>query len=173
MATMHMNHVGISVADVERSIAFYRDMLGMEPLVEIFPFGGPLFEQVMGLDNAQGRMCVVRGGTVQLELFEFTHPDPAAQDPDYSVGDRGISHFGIEVDDIDAVYERLAAAGVRFHCPVATFPGGVKATYGRDPDGNVFEFSRCPKGGKVIEPKPIHRWRKRCPLCRKGGMAAS
>lgn len=143
---MNLNHVGISVANVERSIAFYRDMLGMELLTPVFAFGGPSFERVLGLENVRGKMGVVRNGSVQLELFEFSHPDPAPQDPDYSVGDRGISHFGIEVRDIDGLYARLAAAGVRFHCPVTTFPGGVKATYGRDPDGNVFELLEMPEG---------------------------
>lgn len=142
---MEMNHIGISVSDLERSITFYRDMLDMEQLCEIFPFGGPQFQKVMGLPDAEGRMCVIRGGTVQLELFEFARPDPAVQDPNYSVGDRGISHFGIEVPDVQATYDRLAAAGVRFHCPIETFPGGVKATYGRDPDGNVFELLEMPK----------------------------
>jgi catechol 2,3-dioxygenase-like lactoylglutathione lyase family enzyme len=144
-AAMKMNHVGISVRDVDRSIEFYRDMLGMEPACHVFSFGGALFSQVMGLENAQGRMCTVRNGTIQLELFEFSNPDSAPLDPDYSVADRGISHFGIEVSDIDALYARLAGAGVRFHCPVTTFPGGVKATYGRDPDGNVFELLEMPE----------------------------
>jgi hypothetical protein len=40
--------------------------------------------------------------------------------------------------------ERLRAAGVRFHSPVTTFPSGIKATYGRDPDGNVFEMLEIP-----------------------------
>lgn len=142
---MEMNHVGISVSDLERSIAFYRDLLDMEPMCPIFPFGGPQYQKVMGLADAEGRMCVVRGGTVQLELFEFHAPDPAPQDPNYAVADRGISHFGIEVQDVQSTYERLAGAGVRFHCPVETFPGGVKATYGRDPDGNVFELLEMPK----------------------------
>ena len=87
---MKMNHVGISVTDVDRSIEFYRDMLGMEPLCPVFPFGDdPSFGRVMGLANARGRMCAVQGGTVQLELFEFSRPEPAPQDPDYPVADRG------------------------------------------------------------------------------------
>ncbi len=92
-------------------------------------------------------MCVVTQGSLKLELFEFANPSPACKDPNHSIGDRGISHFGIEVTAIEATYERLVAAGVRFHCPVETFPGGVKATYGRDPDGNVFELLEMPQRG--------------------------
>jgi catechol 2,3-dioxygenase-like lactoylglutathione lyase family enzyme len=135
-----MNHVGISVSDLDRSIAFYKDMLGMELAGPIVAFAGPLFEQVMALENPQGRIGFLSNGSLQIELFEFHHPTPAPKDPNYSVADRGISHFCVEVTDLAATYERLLAAGVRFHCPVLKFPSGIQATYGRDPDGNVFEL---------------------------------
>jgi catechol 2,3-dioxygenase-like lactoylglutathione lyase family enzyme len=134
------NHVGVSVRDLDRSIAFYGDLLGLALLTDPFPFEGPMFSDVMGVEEARGRMCVMRKGSLQLELFEFANPGPAAKDPDHSVANHGLTHFGIDVEDIDAVYARLAAAGVRFHCPVQTFPGGMRATYGRDMDGNVFEL---------------------------------
>ena len=134
------NHVGLSVRDLDRAIAFYRDMLGLEQLTPAFPFEGPMFSQVMGVEDAKGRMCVMRKASLQLELFEFAHPAPAPKDENHSVADHGLTHFGIDVEDIDAVHARLAAAGVRFHCPVQTFPSGMRATYGRDMDGNVFEL---------------------------------
>ena len=137
---MKMNHVGISVADLERSIAFYRDMLEMTQACPIFAFGGPDYESIMALDGAQGRMCVVGKDEFQIELFEFSAPASAVKDPDYSVGDHGLSHFGIQVDDIESAYHRLRGAGVRIHSPITTFPGGTKAIYARDPDGNVFEL---------------------------------
>lgn len=137
---MKLNHVEISVTSLERSLEFYKEMLGMDIAAAPFLFSGSLFEQVMALDNAQGGMSVLRKGGVQLELFEFSHPRPALKDPNYSVGDREKSHFGIEVADIEATYERLAGAGATFHCPVLTFMGGLKATYAQDPDGNVFEL---------------------------------
>jgi catechol 2,3-dioxygenase-like lactoylglutathione lyase family enzyme len=146
------NHVGVSVRDLDRAIAFYRDMLELELLTPAFPFEGPMFSQVMGVDDAKGRMAVMRKGSLQLELFEFAQPGPAPKDPSHSVANHGLTHFGIDVADIDAVYERLAAAGVRFHCPVQTFPGGMRATYGRDMDGNVFELlemSRATAGGQA------------------------
>ena len=134
------NHIGVSVRDLDRSIEFYRDLLGLALIAAPFPFSGPMFSQVMGVEDAKGRMCVMRAANVQLELFEFTSPEPAPKDPDHSVAHHGLTHFGIDVEDIDATYARLVAAGVRFHCPVQTFPGGMRATYGRDMDGNVFEL---------------------------------
>lgn len=141
---MKMNHVGISVSNIERSIDFYRDMLGMQQLSDVFPFSGPDFEDIMALDGAQGRMCVLSSGDLQVELFEFSAPASTAKDPNYSVGDRGISHFGIEVADIDSLYRRLQEAGVRIHSPIKTFFSGTRAIYARDPDGNVFELVESP-----------------------------
>lgn len=139
------NHVGISVRDLDRSIAFYTELFGMELMSEPFPFGGAKFEQVMALPGAKGRMAFVAKGGLALELFEFASPTPAPKDPGYPVSTHGISHFGFNVADIAAEYDRLAAAGVTFHCPVLQFEGaGVKATYGRDPDGNVFELLQMP-----------------------------
>jgi catechol 2,3-dioxygenase-like lactoylglutathione lyase family enzyme len=136
---MKFNHVGISVTDIDRSIAFYRDMLGMEKLCEVFPFGDEKFEAIMDIPGVKGRMCMIGKGTLQLELFEFA--GSKAKDKDYPVSDRGYSHFGVEVDDIAATYAKLKSAGVRIHSPVITFMGGgMKAAYCRDPDGNVFEI---------------------------------
>jgi catechol 2,3-dioxygenase-like lactoylglutathione lyase family enzyme len=134
------HHIGVSVADIDRSIAFYRDLFGMEQACPVFPFGGPDYARIMDLADPRGRMCVMAKAGLQLELFEFAQPTPAAQDANYSVADRGLTHFGFEVDDIEAAYARLSAAGVRFHSPVLQFQGGMKAAYGRDPDGNVFEL---------------------------------
>lgn len=135
-----MHHVGISVASLERSIAFYTELLGMEVAAQPFPLNGPDLEQIMALPDLQGRMCVVRKDSLLIELFEFAQPKPLAKDVNYPVSNYGISHFGIEVDNVDNAYQRLLAAGVQFHSPVMSFQRGVKATYGRDPDGNVFEL---------------------------------
>jgi glyoxylase I family protein len=134
------HHVAISVRRLEDSISFYRDKLELDLAVPPFPFGGEMIEEIQGLKDARGRMCVMRKNSLMLELFEYEAPTPAAKDPDYSVGDRGISHFGIEVEDIENTVERMRNAGVRFHSPVKTFPSGMKAAYGRDNEGNVFEL---------------------------------
>lgn len=135
-----MNHVGLSVASLDRSIEFYRDMLGMEEVIQPTTFDGELYAQILALEGAKGKVSLLRKGNLQLELFEFLHPSPRPKDPNYPVSDHGLSHFCIEVADIDDVYERLRTVGVRFHCPPLNFFGNAKATYGRDPEGNVFEL---------------------------------
>jgi catechol 2,3-dioxygenase-like lactoylglutathione lyase family enzyme len=138
---MQFNHVGISVTDLDRSIEFYREMLGMELLADPFPFGGEQFSEIMDVPAAQGRMCMIAAGNLWLELFEFSNPAGKAKDPSYPVSDRGISHFGVTVDDIQATYDKFKAAGVPIHGRLQTFAGsGMRAAYCRDPDGNVFEI---------------------------------
>ncbi len=140
-----IGHVGISVADIGRSIAFYRDLLGME-LVGQGPFEGERYEAILGLPGAHGEVATLRAGSIELELFQFVVPTPKAGDPNRPVSAQGITHFCIEVTDIRVIYERLAAAGVRFNCPPLEFAGIATATYGRDPDGNVFELMEKMRG---------------------------
>jgi len=80
---------------------------------------------------------MLRAGAQYIELFEFAAPSPKGSDR--RVCDYGISHFCIEVTNVQIEYERLKAAGVKFTCPPRSF-GDMHATYARDPDGNVFEL---------------------------------
>lgn|SRR5690606_21622063 len=133
-----MNHVGISVANLDRSIAFYRDMLGMQVLRRR-PFSGEMYEAILGLDAAHGELALLQRDSARIELFQFGHPEPVPGDPNRPVCNHGITHFCLHVDDIAETYARLSALGVRFHCAPVTF-GRAMATYARDPDGNVVEL---------------------------------
>jgi len=132
-------HVGISVSNLESSVAFYRDLFGMQVAATEERFRGPLFEKLLSLKGVAGRVVTVGKGGFRLELFEFSHPVPRRQDPRYPVCDQGITHICLTVTDIEAEYQRLHAAGVEFHCAPIDF-GGIKAVYARDPDGNVIEL---------------------------------
>jgi glyoxylase I family protein len=134
-----MSHIGISVVNLERSLHFYRDLLGMEVVAQE-EFGGEQYEAILALRNVQGRVALLKRGTFQVELFEFSKPVPAHPERERPVSDHGISHFCIEVEDIEETYTRLKSAGVPFHCPPLVFFRTEKATYGRDPDGNAFEL---------------------------------
>jgi catechol 2,3-dioxygenase-like lactoylglutathione lyase family enzyme len=91
---------------------------------------------------------MARLGNAYIEVFEYLTPRAPAQAPDRPVNLFGYTHFCLEVDDILAVYERMLAAGIRFHtAPKHGGPAtdganklGFLATYGRDYFGNVFEL---------------------------------
>lgn len=139
-----LNHVGLSVTSLERAVAFYRDLLGMEVVIAA-PFGGERYETITGLKGTKGRAALLelKGTGLRVELFEFDYPAPAALDPRRPVCDRGITHFCIGVTDIESEYSRLKAAGVHFHSAPYRSPTST-AVYGRDPDGNVFELLEKP-----------------------------
>jgi glyoxylase I family protein len=138
-----MNHVGLSVSNLERSIEFYGAGLGMELVSQsTFETGTEAgsYEAILGIQGATGRAAWLRVANIQLELFEFSFPAPKRSEPNRPVCDHGITHFCIEVANIELQYQRLQVAGARFHCPPQKLFGKAMATYGRDPDGNVFEL---------------------------------
>lgn len=132
-------HVGISVSSLERSVAFYRDLFGMDVVLNK-AFAGEVHENIIGLKGAHGKVAILQRGSLQLELFEFEYPQPKPSDPNRPACDHGITHFCVRVTDIESEYARLKAAGVEFHCPPQYYQGKAIATYGRDPDGNIFEL---------------------------------
>ena len=148
------HHVGISTNDLERSVAFYRDLLGCEVVSrQGWPKGSAVADQVTGLKNSSANYVMLRAGNAHIEIFKYDSPTPKTKDPKYGVNDHGYNHFGIMVDDIDAMYKRLVDAGTFFNSPPVELGGGISVTYGRDPDGNVFELmgpsGRLPAPGTV------------------------
>jgi catechol 2,3-dioxygenase-like lactoylglutathione lyase family enzyme len=139
------NHVGISVVSLERSIRFYRDLLGMQVVQEV-PFEGARYETILGLRGAKGRIAVLRLANLDLEFFEYERPVGRPAELKRPVCDAGIAHFAVQVEDLAGMYARLKAEGVEFHCPPTDF-GCALATYLRDPDGNVIEMLQLPPSG--------------------------
>ena len=134
-----IHHTAISTVDLERSLGFYRDLLGFEPVLDFSWDDHPDMNRTHRLSDTAGRVVLLRAGNAMLELFEYTSPAPAAADADRRLCDHGITHLCLDVDDIDAEYARLSEAGMEFHCEPVDY-GTVKCTYGRDPDGNVLEL---------------------------------
>jgi len=136
-----IHHVAISTPDAERLLRFYRDLLGFEVLFDqTWPPGTVVADRITGLEGSSARQLVLGAGNAYFELFQYTSPDPRPADPDRPVCDHGLTHMCLDVDDLDIEYERLSAAGVRFHAPPQDLGAGVRTTYARDPDGNVVEF---------------------------------
>jgi len=141
-----IHHTAISTPNLERSLKFYRDLLGAQTVTDFeWPAGLEVADQIVGLKDSSARAVMLRLGNAMIELFEFTSPSPQSGDPERPVCDHGITHICLDVSDIEAEYERLRKAGMRFNCPPQDL-GEVRATYGRDPDGNVVELQ------EVVDP---------------------
>jgi catechol 2,3-dioxygenase-like lactoylglutathione lyase family enzyme len=145
-----VHHVSVSVPDINRAREFYIDLLGAK---EIFSTewepGNEFINEILGLGDCSGKQFLARLGNTHIEVFEFITPRSPAPDLRRPVNLVGYTHFGLQVTDIDAVYQRMLAAGITFHTTPKHSGGperdgerkiGFKSTYGRDFFGNVFEL---------------------------------
>nr|WP_047168046.1 VOC family protein [Sphingomonas sp. Y57] len=142
-----VQHLGMCVGDLDRSIQFYEGHLGFVLILRV-SFDPPDYDAILGLDGARGEVALLELPSCgfKLELFEFAHPRPLADQQRPTPARIGLTHLCFEVDDADALHARLAARGIEFHCRPAQSKSG-RATYGRDPDGNIFEIvTAVPKG---------------------------
>jgi len=135
-----IHHTAISTPDLERSVRFYRDVLGFQ---EIFTSGwnqgAETADKITGLRDSSARLVMLKAGNACIEIFQYANPQARPGDPNRPACDHGITHLCLDVGDIESEYERLNKAGMVFHCPPQDM-GGVSATYGRDPDGNIVEL---------------------------------
>ena len=141
-----IHHVAISTPDLDRITSFYKEVIGFEPETEEFAWEpdtemGELCDTIVGLQRSSARSIMLKKGGMIIEFFEYRLPEPKPRDPDQRVCDHGYTHICLRLKDIDMEYERLKAAGMTFHAaPPPGEPGGLRAIYGRDPDGNVVEL---------------------------------
>ena len=127
---MRLDHGGLLVSDVERSLRFYVDALGLEQVERPSTFDTP------------GAWLQV--GAQQLHLIGETEPGRArAMTPRYDAAEIVIgygTHLALAVDDLDAALERAAQAGVTPPGEVFARGDGVKRVFFTDPDGHVIEL---------------------------------
>ena len=142
-------HAGITVSDLDRSLAFYEGLLGLELLWRRL-YEEPEIRRIVGVPEATGldiAMLRVPGSDFEVELLEYRG---GARRSGASPPDRfGTGHFCLFVEGIDALYEELRAHGVEFRSdgPVEMTAGanaGGKSLYSLDPDGYVVELHQRP-----------------------------
>jgi catechol 2,3-dioxygenase-like lactoylglutathione lyase family enzyme len=139
-----LHHVGITVADLDASIRFYHDVLGLEFANEPSPwFDGEELSRGVGVPGAALRQVSLLVGDTTLELLEYRSP-PSETDGPLRSNDRGASHVAFAVADIEAAKAELEAKGIEFYGPVNVVDEGVLAgwrwVYFEDPDGYPLEL---------------------------------
>ncbi len=136
-----IHHTAISTPNLERALAFYRDLLGLEVVLDGgWPVGSEAADKITNLKDSSARLVMLKAGNAIIEIFQYESPPPKHGDPRRPVCDHGITHICLDVTDLESEYERLKAAGMTFHCPPQDLGAAIKTTYGRDPDGNVLEL---------------------------------
>ena len=140
------NHVGLTVSDLPRSIAFYRDILGFHIAYERGEVTAEYMPRLVGIPGARLKIAGLDIPGLHLDLIEYLEPKG-----DSSAGptsDVGNAHIGFTVDDLWSAYRELSAAGVAFKSePVSPTTGPNKggwAIYFVDPDGVTLEMIQRP-----------------------------
>jgi catechol 2,3-dioxygenase-like lactoylglutathione lyase family enzyme len=138
---IELRHAGIVVADLDRALHFYCGLLGLQILRSMDEQGAYL-DNMLGCQDVRVttvKLAAGKGGAV-LELLHFTSPAPAAG-PRRGIFDPGLTHVAFTVEDLDATFERLTRAGVRFTAPPQLAPDGLaRVTFCQDPEGNAIEL---------------------------------
>jgi catechol 2,3-dioxygenase-like lactoylglutathione lyase family enzyme len=139
-----MHHVGITVRDLDASIRFYHDVLGLAFLNEPSPwFEDPGLGPAVGVPGAALRQVSLQLGDTMLELLQYKSPPSETSRP-LGSNSFGASHVAFRVDDIRAKKAELEAKGIEFYSDVNTVDEGVLAgwrwVYFDDPDGYPLEL---------------------------------
>lgn len=112
-------HASFICRDLEASVAFYQDVLGMS-----------IDQQRPDLGYPGAWLNVAR---YQIHLLQLPNPDPVTGRPQHGGRDR---HIAFAVNDLDALVDRLT----QYAIPFTLSKSGRKALFARDPDGNALEF---------------------------------
>jgi catechol 2,3-dioxygenase-like lactoylglutathione lyase family enzyme len=139
-----LHHVGITVRDLDASIRFYHDVLGLEFSNEPSPwFDSEALGKAVGVPGGALRQVSLLLGDTMLELLEYRSPPSETTGP-LASNSFGASHVGFLVDDITARKAELEAKGIEFFSDVNVVEEGVLAgwrwVYFADPDGYPLEL---------------------------------
>lgn len=144
--------VGMTVSDMDRSVAFFKDVLTFEPVSDV-EVTGQEYDRLQGVFGTRMRIVRMRLGDEQIELTEYLSPRGRPLPADSRSNDRWFQHVAIIVSDMDAAYARLRQHKVEHVSPEPQrlpdwnpAAGGINAFYFKDPDGHPLEILQFPVG---------------------------
>jgi catechol 2,3-dioxygenase-like lactoylglutathione lyase family enzyme len=144
----YIHHVCVIVSDLERSLRFYRDVLGLEVLERVDLIAGKEASLGVGLPDARFELVHLgaKEGPTRLEMLHYFSPESRPLPPEKRSNDVGTAHAAFRVKNIDAYYDRLRESGVRFISEVQESSTGERFCYFYDPDGAILEIIEPPTG---------------------------
>ena len=153
--------VGMTVADMDRSIEFFSNVLTFEKVSDVEVTGGD-YERLQGLFGLRMRVVRMKLGDESIELTEYLAHRGRPFPSDTRSNDHWFQHVAIIVSDMDAAYRILrqhkvqhASSGPQRLPDWNKNAGGIQAFYFRDPDGHFLEILQFPEG------KGDSRWQRR------------
>ena len=142
------DHTGITVSNLERSLAFWRDVLGFE-FSHSAHQTGERPEQITGVKGAELKLAVLKTPSGhKIELLQYFAPADR-RNVDLRPCDVGHVHVALTVDDLDAVLKKIAESGWQAAGEPQTLTTGPntgkRVVYVRGPDGTTIEFMQMPR----------------------------
>lgn len=136
MTALSAHHTAVTVSDLDRAEAFYREAFDLD-VADRFEVSGEAFATAVGVDGAAGSFVHLDAGGTRIELVEFEpRGDPRE---DGRLDEPGTPHVGLETEDVDAVVADLPADAELVSEPQTT-ASGARVVFLRDPEGNLVEL---------------------------------
>ncbi|MCH8843281.1 MAG: VOC family protein [SAR324 cluster bacterium] len=136
-----MNHISFTVSDLQRSIAFYRDGLGLK-LLGTMDRDEAFSSKVTGVPGATLKIAFLGTTNCNVELIEYLTPQ--GRKADTATCNVGSAHVAFNVENFQEMIDRVLAAGGRMIGQPTLIPSGRhkhrQAVYLEDPDNNTIEF---------------------------------
>ncbi len=145
MPVERATHVGIGVSDLDRSLRFYRDLLGFVRLSEL-EIGGEPTDRLLELEGSHLRAVYLERDGLRIELLHFLAPTRPRRPIARAFDDLGLTHLSLRVSDLATLLAELGAAGVTVRERTRLdFPEfGAAAVMIEDPDGLRIELVQSP-----------------------------
>ena len=136
------DHVGVTVADLDAAIAFFVG-LGLE-LEGRMPMEGEFVDTVIGIPNSRSEIAMLRppDGGAGLELSRFIRPDHTPGSPAAMSTELGLRNVAFEVDDLQAIVDRLAADGYGLVGGIGQYEDMWRMAYVRGPEGIIVALAQ-------------------------------
>lgn len=135
-----LEHTALSVADIGRSLCFYRDILGFKVIRTIEARSDAKLGIIAGMPDARAKIVHLKFGEAMFELFEYVEPRGKQIAANRRQADHGLIHLGFKSNDACADYKRLKAQGVEFLSAPVEFRPGVWVVYFCGPDREICEL---------------------------------
>ncbi len=133
-----LDHVAISVKDMSKCIAFYRDVIGMEKVFDRhFDVG---MAKLIGIEGTKVHIVHMALGDMVIELFDYEYPEGRERRADARQSDYGLTHIGFMVKDFWETYRHLVDRGVEFLGEALEIRPGVFVGYFYGAEGEVCEM---------------------------------
>jgi len=129
------HHVGITVADLDRTVDFYAETFDLDVVAE-FSVGGDAFAEAVAVEGASAEFAHLDAGGTTVELVAYEPVGEGSIDPE--LNRPSATHLGLSVEDVESFYESLAD-DVETLSPPRTTSSGTTVLFVRDPEGNLIE----------------------------------